>query len=327
MLNLLENLLGLTATVLGYLLDWPFLLFVFLVWLASRYRDQLGSALDRRAAIKRSELASAVRDELGPITKDLGGLKPDVAELKTRTAKIEALQSEYASERILKPINSRVEALEESLRQLQTQVDRIADVDRRDEIADRLASVDSDVQDLRGTVDRLEQELRPLKEETAGVKETLEEISVRSKPLDGALQSFDKRVKSLESRVDEAPSADEIRRLDDDMERLGEELSGVTVSFALLKAKVEKPVDGEGAPARSAREDGNSGHLKDADLIPLRVMKDALASTRWEWRRVKKLAGIAGLTEDKALQMLENDPDLMVKKDDWGRRIAKLLTK
>jgi hypothetical protein len=79
--------------------------------------------------------------------------------------------------------------------------------------------------------------------------------------------------------------------------------------------------------SRTAEQERNPKALRNAELIPLRVMKDALASTRWEWRRVKKLAGIAGLTEERALEMLESDPEFEVKKDDWGRRIAKLLTK
>ncbi len=327
MLNLLDQLLGLTAKVLGYLLDWPFLLFVFLVWLASRYRDQIGSALDRRGAIKRSELASAIRDELEPITRDIGDLKPDVSQLRTKVAKIESLQSEYASERLLKPVNARVQSLEETVQEIQTRVSEVAGVDLRSEISERLAPVNKELELLRETLDRLAQEIQPFSEEVGKVKQSLEQISQRLDPVDRSMENLETALKRLESRVGEAPSAETVQQLHREVAQMGEELSGVTVSVALLKSRVEKYTDAEGSPSRSPGKQRNPNALKDAELIPLRVMKDALASTRWEWRRVKKLAGIAGLTEDRALEMLESDPDLEVKKDDWGRRIAKLLTK
>ncbi len=327
MLNLLDQLLGLTANVLGLLLDWPFLLFIFLVWLASRYRDQIGSALDRRGAIKRSELASAIRDELDPITKDLGEIKPDVSQLRTRAAKIEARQSQYASEQLLKPVNVRVHALEESIGNMQARMEQIAGIDHKSEISERLSPVNRDMDHLKETLDQLTQQYGPLNAEIGSVKRTLDEITERFEPIGRSVERFENSLKQLESRMDETPHAEAIQQLHKEMEKMGKELAGVNVSVDLLKSTVEESVDVEAPPLQASRKTRTSKALKDADAIPLRVMKDALASTRWEWRRVKKLAGIAGLSEERALEMLENDPELLVKKDDWGRRIAKLLTK
>lgn len=348
MLNLLDQLLGLTAKVLGHLLDWPFLLFIFLVWLANRYRDQIGSALDRRGAIKRSELASAIRDELDPLNRDLGDLKPDVSQLRTRVAKIEALQSEYALEQLLKPIKAKLTALEESVQTARTRVDQIGSIDLGSEISGRLSPINSDMERLRENLDRLAkdfqpvdqdlqrlkksldqvaQEFLPLAEEVGTVKQSLAEITERLEPVNAVMESFQTSLKHLESRVEETPSADAVQRLHQEMEQMGEELAGVTVSVDLLKSKVENYSQVEEPLAQSVWREQSATALKEVELIPLRVMKDALSSTRWEWRRVKKLAGIAGLTEEKALEILESDPDLVVKKDDWGRHIAKLSTR
>ncbi|MFH1116110.1 MAG: hypothetical protein V1792_19530 [Pseudomonadota bacterium] len=327
MFNLLDQLLGLTSKVMGLLLDWPFLFFVILVWLASRYRDQIGSALDRRGAIKRGELASAIRDELDPITRDLGEIKPEVFQLRTRVAKIEALQSHYASERLLKPVSTRVEALEESMRGMQSRLEEITGTDHRQEISDRLAPVIRDMEHLKETLDQLTQQYGPLNAEIGSAKQTLEEISERFEPLGRAVDGFERSLKQLESRMDETPQAATIRQLHQEMDKMGETLAGVTASVDLLKPAGENAGDMDHILSQPPRRTRISSVLKETDAIPLRVMKEALASTRWEWRRVKRLAGIAGLSEKRALEMLKSDPDLVVKKDEWGRLVAKLLAK
>ncbi len=67
MTKLIEQVLGLTDKLMGSLLDWPFLLFVVAVWIMSRYRDQIGSMLDRRGAVGAGVVIKAVRREMEPV--------------------------------------------------------------------------------------------------------------------------------------------------------------------------------------------------------------------------------------------------------------------
>lgn len=322
MLNLLDQLLGLTAKVIGFLLDWPFLLFVFLVWLVSRYRDQLGSVLDRRGTVRRSDLSSAIREELDPLTKDIGDLKPDVSTLRTKVAGIEAKQSEYATERFLEPIGQRVKALEVAVEKMQSDVDRLAGIDFQEQLSSSIEPVDKAMESFRRDVEQLTSRLDPVSTDVNKVKQGLEDLSAGFQPVQKEMDSLRKTVEQVESQLDAGVSSDSFQQLQGDLEQFREELGGLNDAVAGLKSDVEAQAKlVEAAPAQLKQA------ASQADLIPLRVMKDALASTRWEWRRVKKLASIAGLSEDKATEMLENDPELTVKKDDWGRRVAKLSKK
>jgi predicted nucleic acid-binding Zn-ribbon protein len=325
MLNLLDQLLGLTVKVLDVLFAWPFLLFVFLVWLVSRYRDQIGATLDRRGAIKRSELSSAIREELDPINKDLGNLKPDVSQLRTQMAKLEASQSEYASERLLDPITAKVKALEETSRDMKSELDRLSGIDVDEWVSKGLEPVGEDLTNLGRRLDELTKKFEPINAEMESIRKNMEQLADKFGPVNEQVENLGQRVIDMESRQDSSSSTDSVKQLQVDTEQMGKELSGLSEAVALLKSEVETAPASKEAPASPTK--GASKAATEAELIPLRVMKDALASTRWEWRRVKKLASIAGLSEEKAMQMLESDPELIVKKDDWGRRIAKLSKK
>ena len=45
MVSIFDQALQMTGKVLGHILDWPFLLFVLVVWILVRYRDQIDNVL------------------------------------------------------------------------------------------------------------------------------------------------------------------------------------------------------------------------------------------------------------------------------------------
>ena len=320
MLNLLDQLFGLTAKVLEFIFNWPFLLFVFLVWIVNRYRDQIGSTIDRRGTIRRGEISSAIREELDPLTKDIGDLKPDVYTLRTQVARIEARQSDYTSESLLGPITARVQALEQALEKMHTSVDRLAGMDFQEQLSNGISPITEELEGFRRDVELLTTRLDRVGTDMDEFKQEMAALRNGFEPVKKDVDSVTEALKGLQSQTEAQESTESFQQLQGDMQQFRKELTGLTDALTTLK-------DDVAAQAEISATASAATGARDAELIPLRVMKDALASTRWEWRRVKKLASIAGLSEDKAMKMLENDPDLTVKKDDWGRRIAKLSKK
>jgi len=281
MVNIIDQAIQLAGKVLGHLLDWPFLLFILLVWFITRFRDQIGAFLDRRASLRRSDLSIAIREEIAPIAKDIGSLKADVVELKGRVAQIDGAQSGYREEKLISPLQNQMKLLDERLDRLQSELDSVSKRDLSTEFAAALSPLAQDVERVRRDLTTLETLTRE-----PGPNAAQEAVQSEMGVIRQEVAALGTRLEELESRVENVPADEQ---------------------------------------AAGAREQAPANVLRSLEnAVPLRIMKEALSSTRWEWRRVKKLAGMAGVTEEKALELLEGDPAFMVKKDDWGRRIAKL---
>ena len=89
MLNIVELLTQLVGKVIEHVFNWPFLLFVFLVWLVARFKNQIGSMLDKRGAVPASELSSKIHKEVDPLNKELGLLTTQMTEIQFQLRKIE----------------------------------------------------------------------------------------------------------------------------------------------------------------------------------------------------------------------------------------------
>jgi TIR domain-containing protein len=73
----------------------------------------------------------------------------------------------------------------------------------------------------------------------------------------------------------------------------------------------------EAAKVETENRTGNVAHQR---------MIDALAEKGWEWRSIERLAIIGGVSEDEALDILREDPNVVFAKGKSGKRIAKLKT-
>lgn len=287
MANLFEQLFMLIGGVVKYLLDWPFLLFVFLVWVAGRYRDQIGSFLDRRGAIKTSDLSPAVRRELEPIIKELGEIKPAVADLQIRLLKMESRHSDYRLAQAVEPIENRIRSLEESFQRLPSRVEAPAD------------------------------------------QELLEKLSAVSIAKGRELNELKAAVEKLESRLSEAVSKTDLEELRDVAEKLVSEQEGLKRSLETVLADVESLGErvSVGVPAAASESPVLPGYASGPvtmESAQYQLMKQALTSKGWKWRRVATLAKSAGLSEDEAAAILEKHEEITVTRDEKGRRIAKL---
>jgi len=287
MASLFEQLFILIGRVAKHLLDWPFLLFILLVWIASRYRDQIGSFLDRRAAIKPFDLSAAVRKELEPIIKELGDLQPAVADLQTQLLKLESRHSDYRLAQAVEPVEARVRSLEEALQRLTPRDESLSDQELHEKLWAVTEPIGREVNDLKAAVEK------------------------------------------LEARVAQAESKADLEGMRDVAENLASEQEGLKRSLEILRSEVESLGDNlagaapVAAPGSSASPSHASGPVT-MESAQYQLMKQALKSKGWKWRRVATLAKSAGLSEDEAVAILEKHEEITVTRDEKGRRIAKL---
>ncbi|AFM23874.1 hypothetical protein [Desulfomonile tiedjei] len=182
-MGLIDQFMELNGRVLNNVFDWPFLAFVFLVWLANRYRDQIGSMLDRRNTIPSGELAKNVKVQLEPLVRDVAQLGSEVSELKSKM--VESLHPGTADD-MLNPINARISVVEDTLGSIRTKIEGFNHKDlpelvtrgleplsrELDKMKDDLQQMRSDtesyvsqemVADFKGALDLLSSDLAALK--------------------------------------------------------------------------------------------------------------------------------------------------------------------
>lgn len=407
MVNIVDQVLGLTGKLITSILSWPFLLFVLLVWLANRYRDHIGSILDRRGAVKRADFSSAVRTELEPVNKEIGDLKLVVDDLRSQLMKIETGRSGYTITSAIEPIDGRIKALETGIEKAQSEMKDLLskdlsgrlkqvveplekELERRREWLDRLdgrltaLEAGEDRQAVSETLDRLRGDVEVLKADfsSLGSREeewapralvdelgsSLDRLNEKLPALNAAVEALqaDRRVSDLQvgldrlagrlEEFDAEDSTDAVKSVPegfhDDVEALRSDviqlkahvdhLAPRTVAETLEAglaetkrdlAELRETVGGLRVPLErlssqvveeGSEKAGLPPEQKGGRPLPLEIMKQEMRSSRWEWRRVRRLAKSVGMTEEAAEAILDNDPEVTVSKDDWGRKIAKL---
>ena len=343
MTDIVSQLFGLTEKLIGLLLSWPFLLFAFLFWVVNRYRDQIGSMLDRRGAVKASVLSKAVKQELEPVSKELETIVPTVSALRYELDQLKAAHAEDKLTPALEPIRKLIAALDGRISEVRAESGGLV----REELSAALAREREVVcQDLtkfgealaaqqcrlatlapREAVDALAAGLEPTRAELAAMsdaiallhtemdagasKNDIERLQQELATLKGAVETLQDRLKSAQTEL-EARLADRVETLSRDMGVVKETVDRLDrPSEAPVKAAAAKrPVPGEASR-----------------LVPLNMMKQVLASPRWIWRRVETLARTAEISEDEALSILSASPDVTVGTNNKGERIAKLATR
>ncbi len=102
------------------------------------------------------------------------------------------------------------------------------------------------------------------------------------------------------------PIRDELAQLRDELAQLREEPASVGVLA---------PSEGKEGP-----ETGSPDRIQDA----MRRMTEGLRSTKYRWRSIGRLASIAGVPEDHALDILRSNPDVVLSVGKSGNQIARL---
>lgn len=407
MVNVVDLVMGLTGKLITSLLSWPFLLFVLIIWLANRYRDHIGSILDRRGAIKRADFSSAIRNELESVNKEIGDLKLLASELKSQVGKIGAAPVGDAIGSVLEPIDGRIKTLETGIETVRSDMQHLLVTRLSEELHlgimplnEEMGRLGEEVGRLRSklaelesgslwnsaaeTIERLSSDVEELKTEVNSFavrgeewapRALSEELAGSLERMDGDLRGFnavlqalqaDQRVSNLQVRLDgldgrlaETDAQGSTDVLNSATDRFHEEIEAVRGDVARLSAQVDGIASHTHANALNARieetrkdladlretvgrlrvpleklssqvvdimSDGEGLTLasKSNPALPLEIMKQEMRTSRWEWRRVRRLAKSVGMTEEAAEAILENDPEVTLSKDDWGRKIAKL---
>jgi predicted nucleic acid-binding Zn-ribbon protein len=407
MVNVVDQVLGLTGKLISGFLSWPFLLFVLLAWLANRHRDHIGSFLDRRGAVKRSDFSSAVRDEMESVNKEMGDLKLMVNELRAQTMRIEASGSDYSITSALEPIDGRIKALEKGVEKVRSEMEHLlvtalpGEVKRGIEplevemgkmkngldqvgsqltgldTGDRLNAVSETVEQIGAVVAGLKTDVGALRSRAedwvpqaradaletslAGMGGELREVkeSLAALQADAGVNDLKTGLERLDARIAEIDGKDHSAELESMIGRFRGDVEALRSDVAQLSSHVEKLVPGATADMLATRIEETRRDLVELQetvgglkiplerlssqvvderwgkgelsldstgnkALPLEIMKQEMRSSRWEWRRVRRLAKSVGMTEEAAEAILESDPDVTLSKDDWGRKIAKL---
>lgn len=125
MTHFINQLLELTGRLIEGILNWPFLLFAFAVWLVLRYRDQIGSILDRRGTVKLGAIHKTVRIELEPILAEFESLKTAFGEIKAKVDGLIALNFDTRLLNALQVADVQFSRLEEASRTIRRELDRV----------------------------------------------------------------------------------------------------------------------------------------------------------------------------------------------------------
>jgi len=109
-----------------------------------------------------------------------------------------------------------------------------------------------------------------------------------------------------------------LRELSDNLDK---ELAPIRDQIKELQIEM-KALSGAQKPEEADRID----YLNLSEDAVKRI-KEALASERWNWRSVERLANAAGIPEDRVLTLLRLDPEIQLGADKAGHRLARLKTR
>ncbi|HMK36456.1 MAG TPA: hypothetical protein VK463_15385 [Desulfomonilaceae bacterium] len=234
MIHLVEQILELVGTLIGYVLNWPFLLVVFLVWLVSRFRVQIGSMLDRRSSVAAGELSKKIQEALDPLAARVGTLISQVSDLQLQMRKVEDVQSIERQNRAMQPLVEKIEALEKGISQIQNNV---ATFSIRDVPQQLQAALDPIQAHMKTFGDSLAEFEERIQKAASGAE--LEDVRIRT---DGLLDKVGTLADSL-MRIDElvgnAVSSADLERVKSEIGRTGRDVQEMGVILASLKTSIE----------------------------------------------------------------------------------------
>ncbi len=231
MINLIEHVLGLTDKLMGSLLDWPFLLFVVVVWIMSRYRDQIGSMLDRRGAVGAGVVIKAVRREMEPVLTQVAGLGQAVSDLRYEVERLQALHAENRLSRVLEPVNQKIKTLQEAIARTQAHTEKMISKDVPDALSQERASVRGEIETVRQSVDQ-----QAARIETRAAQEAVDRIGAQVEAARVELESVTKMLRDLQSHSEKLASKTSTEQLKQEIDSLAQDSVELKSSLARLDA-------------------------------------------------------------------------------------------
>jgi hypothetical protein len=209
MTKLIELSLGLTDKLMGSLLDWPFLLFVAVAWVLTRYRDQIGSMLDRRGAVGAGVVIGAVRREMQPVLVQVEGLAKAVSDLRYEVERLQALHSENRLSRVLEPVTLRIKSLEEAIARTQAETEKVVRKDVPEALNQERSAIRAEIDEIRKVLDQYAARLKTLASQDA-VDRTGADVKAAQAALDAVAQTV-QGLQSSTEKLATKEAANELR--------------------------------------------------------------------------------------------------------------------
>ncbi|MBI5572571.1 MAG: hypothetical protein HY914_21685 [Desulfomonile tiedjei] len=288
MSDIVTQLFGLTGKLIGFLLSWPFLLFVFLFWVVNRYRDQIGSMLDRRGAVKAAVISQAVQRGLEPIGKQLEAVVPNISALKREVDQLRTEQSKDKLTPALDAVQKKIAALEGRLTAMLAESERVL----RNELSQGLTKErETSAQESTKLSEDFTAQQRQLA--TLAPQAGVDALAASLEPTRTELAAVTDAIALLRTQVDAAASKREIERLERDSASIKSALDAVTDLVREVETKAKsapKQLERIMADAQEPVRRGMESLASEVDALRIQLASAAEAAT--SDRLQQELAGL-----------------------------------
>lgn len=281
MTTIIERLVELTGKFMSILLDWPFLGFVFLLWIANRYRNQIGSFLDRRGAVPAGDISKAVKQNLEPVASDLTDLRAAILDLRRQMARIDDFESRRAQ--ILEPVNAKISTVEEAVAKLRIRIEGMNHKELPELLTRGLDPLRKDLSLVKEDVEKIQTELTAFvpKEGIERLESSVEELNKGFEPLRNDLNQLKESLMRVQSEFGMFASKDAVETLQTVMRTVEEQLRGVRENLSVLQSKTETFALAEAA----ARVEEELDRLKSSMVNLTALVESVPAELAEKWAR------------------------------------------
>ncbi len=287
MFSIVESLINLVGRVIDNILSWPFLLFIFLVWLVTRFKNQIGSMLDRRGSVPAGELSGKIHKEVNPLSKDLSLIKSQVTDLQFQMRRVEDASSENRQIGALNPIKAKVNILEGQSQKLESLIGDLSAADEK--ISRTLNPFQDQLKDYMTTLDDFKAKI-----ELAASKDNISSLNSELQKIGEDISTLKNQVNEFHDKIQQAADKEEVSAsiksgisaaegkiaLDTKakLEPVSQDLSSLKTSVESLQEKIEqlptadalKAIESEtqkSSESMSAVKSQITGFINDLELI------------------------------------------------------------
>jgi predicted nucleic acid-binding Zn-ribbon protein len=272
--SIFDGIFGILSKLIGLVFDWPFLLFAFLVWMATRFRDQIGSILDRRGAIPAEELSSRIRQELESVSREVAALSGELADLQQQMSKMENTVSRSTGDAVLDPIRTKLNSIDARTAGIRSDLNEVS----RDEQKSREV-----IEANRKQVEQIASLTAALKDETAknhqetlsasAPKEAVEAVQARVDSVESGIREIGAQVAEIRTAAENAVSRDSLELLKAELKPTLVEIDGLKSAIKDFQSRLESEPWNEAAAMLTTR------------IEPIRADLDKMSETIDEMRR------------------------------------------
>jgi archaellum component FlaC len=304
MTTIIERLIELTGKLMNTLLDWPFLGFVFLLWIANRYRNQIGSFLDRRGTVPAGDISKAVKQNLEPISSDVADLRTAILDLRRQMTRLDDSESRRAQ--ILEPVNVKIASVEEAVAKLRLRFEGMNHKELPELLTRGLDPLRKDLSLLRDDFERIGTELAAfaLKEGVDRLESSVDELKKSVEPLSNDLNLLRDTLGRAQTELETFASKDVVETLQTVTRAVEEQLRGVRDSLSTLQSKTEAFAPAETVVQLEKELGGLKSTVADLTAVVRSVPAELAEKLAREVEPINKEVGLLKLS----VEQLQSQP-------------------